>query len=132
MYLRYYALLCSFLAFHCGQGTSLTREEMAKLDPGLQQLFAQPLPVPPGRGSSTDSGQPADASYDISVRANGVKEYGVIIRSSSPQDLRDAGIQVGSVFGDVITARVSVDELRRIVSLSTVRAVEQGKRSEIH
>ncbi|RPH37848.1 hypothetical protein EHM92_01620 [bacterium] len=91
---------------------------MAKLDPGLQQLFA--------------SSPPADASYDVSVRADGVKEYGVIIRSSSPQDLRDAGVQVGSAFGDVITARVSVDELRRVVSLSTVRAVEQGNRSEIH
>ena len=118
MYLRYLALLCSFLVFQCGRGTSLTREEMAKLDPGLQQLLAQ--------------SPPSDASYDVSVRANGVKEYGVIIRSSSQQDLRDAGIQVGSVFGDVITARVSVEELCRIASLPTVRAVEQGKRSEIH
>ena len=118
MSLKYLALLCSFLTFQCGPGTSLTREEMAKLDPGLQQLFAQ--------------SPPTDTSYDVSVRANGVKEYGVIVRSSSPQDLRDAGLQVGSVFGDVITARVSLEELRRIVSLPTVRAVERGTRSEIH
>jgi hypothetical protein len=91
---------------------------MAKLDPALQQLFAQ--------------SPPADAGYDLSVRPNGVKEYGVIIRSNNPQDLREAGIQVGSVFEDVVTARVSVEELRRVVSLPTVRAVEQGHKSEIH
>jgi hypothetical protein len=118
MYRRYVLVLCGLLALQCGHGKSLSREEMAKLDPGLQQLFAaQP---------------PADAPYDVTVRSNGVKEYGVVIRSSSPQALRDAGIQVGSVFGDVVTARVSVDELRHVVSLPSVRAVEQGARSEIH
>jgi hypothetical protein len=111
-------LVCAALALQCGHGNSLSQEEMAKLDPGLRQLYS---PTPPG-----------DASYDVSVRANGVKEYGVIIRSTSPQDLRDAGINPGSIFGDVITARVSLEELRRVVALPTVRAVEQGNRNEIH
>jgi hypothetical protein len=118
MYFKYLAVLCAFHAFECGQGPSLSHEEMAKLDPGLQQLFTQP--------------PPADAGYDVSVRTDGVKEYGVIIRSRNPQDLRDAGIRMGSVFGDVITARVSVEELRRVVALPTVRAVEKGQRSEVH
>ncbi len=112
------SLLCAVIALQCGQANSLSREELAKLDPGLQQLFSQP--------------PPSNSSYDASVRANGVKEYGVIIRSTSPQDLRDAGITLGSIFGEVITARVSVEELRRIVAIPTVRAVEQGPRNEIH
>lgn len=110
-------IVSAALAFQCGHGDSLSREEMGKLDPGLRQLFAQP--------------PPEDASYDVSVRSDGRKEYGVIIRSDRPQDLRDAGIKLGSVFGDVITARVTVDELRRIVSLPGVRSVEQGNRNEI-
>jgi hypothetical protein len=117
MFLRLLGVLCIFCALQCSQETSISREETDKLDPGLRRLFAD-MP-------------PADASYDVSLRPNGVKEYGVIIHSSSPQDLRDAGITVGSVFGDIVTARVSVDELRRAVSLPTVRAVEQANRSEI-
>lgn len=114
MYLRSIVLLCAFVAWQCGQGPRLSQEEMAKLDPGLRQLFAQSAP--------------GDSSYDVSVRPGGVKEYGVIIRSDSPQDLRDAGINVGSVFGDIITARVSVEELRRVVSLPAVRSVQQANK----
>jgi hypothetical protein len=110
--------LCALLAFQCGAGDSLSREDMAKLDPGLQQLVTERSPT--------------DAGYDITVRGDGVKEYGVIIRSDRPEDLRDAGIRVGSVFGDVITARVSVEELRRIVTLPSVRAIEQGSTIKIH
>lgn len=114
---RLCVLVCAFVLLHCGHGAPLSQDEMNKLDPGLRQLLTQP--------------GPSDASYDVSVRADGVKEYGVIIRSSSAQDLRDAGIQVGSIVGDIITARVSVEELRRIVSMPGVRAVEQANRSEV-
>ncbi len=117
MYFRWAIYLCGLLAIQCGQGTSLSRDEMAKLDPGLRQLFGQP---PPG-----------DANYDVSLRPDGVKEYGVVIRSDNPQELRDMGIKVGSVVGDIITARVSVEEMHRIVALPAIRSVEQGNRSEI-
>lgn len=111
-------VLCSMVALQCGGGRSLSQEEMAKLDPHLQRLLTET--------------SPSDTDYDVSVRGDGVKEYGVIVRSDRPQELRDAGIKVGSVFGDVVTARVSLDELRQIVGLASVRAVEQGSRNQVH
>jgi hypothetical protein len=131
VFTRSLAILCTLLALECGQDSPLTREEMNKLDPGLRQLFVRPSPASSGQDSSAEHAEPSDAGYDVTVRADGTKEYGVIIHSSSPQDLRDAGIHVGSVFGEIVTARVSVQELRRILPLPTVRSVEQGNRTEI-
>jgi len=74
---------------------------------------------------------PADR-YDMTRRPDGTREYGIIIRTTSVDSLRAAGIRIQSVFGDVITARVSVDELRTIVRLPSVRAVQSGGKNTLH
>jgi hypothetical protein len=70
--------------------------------------------------------------YDVTVRHDGTREYGIIVRTTSVDSLRAAGIRIQSVFGDVVTARVTVDELLDIARLPSVRAVQNGARSTLH
>jgi len=66
------------------------------------------------------------ACCDMSVRSDGTRVYGVIIRASNPDELRNAAIPLTSVTGDVITARLSLEELRKLIRLPSVRWVETG------
>lgn len=63
------------------------------------------------------------------IRPDGSKEYGVIVRTNNVDELTKAGFQPNSVFGDVVTVRVTVEELRRLVKLSSVRFVEAGSKN---
>jgi hypothetical protein len=99
----------------CGETARLTDNEKAKLDPDLQALFETP--------------EPSDDRYEVSVRPDGSREYALVVRTSDPAELRAAGIAVGSVFGDVVTVRVTKAELRRILSLHSVRAVQNSTKS---
>ena len=103
------------LLLSCSSSSNLSDLERSKLDPPLLILV--------------ESGTALESSFDSGVRSDGEKEYGVIIRSSNVEELKSAGIRIGSVFGDVITARVTVNELRKIVSLSSVRAVTAGSKN---
>ena len=111
-------LLLAFLMLSCGGPMALTEAERAKLDPGLQSLLAE------GTGPET--------RYDVTVRSDGTREYGVIVRTTDAEQLRAAGIRVQSVFGDVVTVRVSVDELRNVARLPAVRAVQNSGKDTLH
>lgn len=68
----------------------LTDEERSKLDPPLLRLLEK---------------QPINESdYDIHIRPDGTKVYGVIIRGTNPEHVSQLGIQLNSVFGNVIFA----------------------------
>lgn len=111
-------LLSIFLVAGCTSTKIPTHDEMGKLDPQLKQLFTGDKPV--------------ESDYTISYREDGSKEYGVIIRSSNVSEIRAAGIPVGSVFGDVITARLTLVELRRVLALPSVRAVQNSSKDKLH
>jgi len=111
-------MLLAFLMLSCGGPMALTEAERAKLDPGLQSLLAE--------GTGTESG------YDVTVRSDGTREYGVIVRTTDAEQLRAAGIRVQSVFGDVVTVRVTVDELRNVARLPAVRAVQNSGKDTLH
>jgi len=98
----------------CTPALQLTDQERLKLDQQLQSLFEK---------------NPQETFLDVSRRSNGEKEYGVIIRASNAEEIRAQGVQVGSVYGDVITARITVGELRKILSLQSVRAVQNGSKN---
>jgi hypothetical protein len=116
--LRYPAILLLVFATSCCGSRELSSAEKAKLTPGLQALLTeQSLP---------------DELYDVTVGADGTKEYGVIIRSNSPDEIRAQGIKVQSAFGDVVTARVSKDQLRTLLSLPSVRSVDEGGKNQLH
>jgi hypothetical protein len=110
-------ILLLFVASCCGS-RELSSLERAKLTPGLLALL-------------TEESAPDDL-YDVSTGSDGTKEYGVIIRSTNPGELRAQGIKVQSVIGDVITARVSKEQLRSLLSLPSVRSVDQGSMNQLH
>jgi len=102
----------------CSGTTELTEVERQKLDPPLLMLL---------RGEAV-----AESDFDASLRKDGTREYAVIIRSKNADEVKSAGIKVGSVFSDVITARVTIAELRKILSLSSVRAVQTSSKNYPH
>jgi len=118
MPIKFAVLLIAILALTCGGPKELSDEERAKLDPRLIELL--------------NSSSVSDAAYDVSMRPDGQKEYGVIIRTNNTDALRTIGIQVQSVFGDVVTARLTTDELRKVVALQSVRAVQNSGRNIPH
>ena len=103
-------------AMGCVSSTTLSESERQKLDPQLTMLV---------RGDAA-----SDAGYDVGLRADGSKEYGVIIRSTNAAEIRNAGIQVGSAFSDVVTARVTIAELRKILTLPSVRSVQASSKNQ--
>ena len=102
----------------CSGTTELTEVERQKLDPPLLMLLL---------GEAV-----AESDLDASLRKDGTREYAVIIRSKNADEVKSAGIKVGSVFSDVITARVTIAELRKILSLSSVRAVQTSSKNYPH
>jgi hypothetical protein len=65
------------------------------------------------------------------TRADGSKEYAVIVRTDHPEELTTLGMIISSKFGDVLVVRATRDELRMIVSLPSVRSVQAGSRRTI-
>jgi hypothetical protein len=96
----------------CSADPVLSAEDQAKLDPMLQELVS-------GRDI-------AERRYDISLRPDGTKEYGVIVQTSAPDDVRALGISIGSVFGEIVTVRVNTAELKLLAALKSVRSIQNS------
>jgi hypothetical protein len=110
-------VLSSVLIMHCSSTKSLSEAEKAKLDPPLLHLL---------------TGKPVEENrLDILTRSDGTKEYAVIVQSVHPEDIQSLGITVSSVFGDVIVVHITLEELKNVVSLPTVKAVRTGSRKTI-
>jgi len=82
---------------------------MQKLDPALQRLV---------RGESRGMDRYSTFERDE------VTVYSVILRSNNPEALRKADLPLNSVQGDVITARLSIAQLRTAARLDAVRRIE--------
>ncbi len=110
-------IFLAFIGLHCASQEGLTASERAKLDPPLIQLL---------------SGRPGESRLpDVSTRPDGTTEYGVIIRSDRPDDIRNLGITITSVFGDVIVARLTMAELHEVAALSSVRSIGTGSKNTV-
>lgn len=109
-----FSAVCMLLV-SCAVTNRLSDAERAKLDPPLQRLLTQERVV--------------ESDYDTTVRADGSREYGLSVRTSNADEIRKAGIRVSSVFGDVVTVRVTLEELRKLVGLSSVRSVQSGSKN---
>ena len=116
--MRMVILAFCLFAFSCSGSMPLSEAERSRLDPPLAKLLLDERVL--------------DADYDVGLRPDGSKEYGVIIRSHNVEDLRSAGIRVGSVFGDVITARVTIPELRKMLRITSVRSIQAGSKNYPH
>lgn len=112
------AMLLLIIGTGCRSAMEVTEEERSKLDPKLLMLF-------------TEERSP-DSRLLTTKAPDGTILYSVIVRSESPDDIRALGVMVGSVMGDVITVRVSKDELRKLVSLKSVRQIEASVHDSLH
>jgi hypothetical protein len=112
-----FKLLPVLAVFIAGCGSSiheLTSIEQIKLDPPLQRLIL---------GSGID---PAD--YDIIRGPDGEPRYGVLVRTSDPDEIKKAGYDITSEFNGVLVVRVTVPELRTLAADSSVQAISAGAR----
>jgi hypothetical protein len=109
--------LLMLLSLHCSSTKSLSDAEKGKLDPPLIRLFT---------GEQVDKNLVGET-----LRPDGAKEYAVIVRSEHSEDIKALGVAVSSVFGDVIVVHATIEELRKIASLPTVRALEAGSKKTI-
>jgi hypothetical protein len=107
--------ICCIVLSSCSGPMRLTDTERSKLDPSLAKLV---------QGESVN-----ESDYDANLRSDGAKEYSVIIRSNNVDDLKSAGIRVGSTVNDIITARVTIQELRKILGINSVRVVQNSAKS---
>ncbi len=96
----------------CAGPGPLTHAERDKLDPLLQSLL--------------DDDSPSRIGIDVSYRPDGTAAYAVIVRSQKPDDIRALGITIASVFGDILTVRVSKEELITLARLTSVRAIQSS------
>jgi len=109
-------LASSLLLSGCSTQTRLTDQEMAKIQPQLQRLLA--------------GERVADLEELSSLRTDGSREYPLIVRMTNAQELDSIGVTPGSRFGEIVTVRVTTDEIRRIARLPSVTSIEAGARSE--
>ncbi len=118
MMIRSTVLLAALLFASCAAREDLTPGQLAKIDPKLRVLLEQNN-VP-------------DASYEITFRPDGSREYSVIVYGSNPDTLRTLGIPLQTVLGEMMTARVTVAELRILAVQPSVRSVLNAARAFPH
>jgi len=115
MMMRRILPLLSLLLFSCAGANRLSDLERSKLDPAVQRLLTQERMV--------------ETDYDMTIRPDGSKEYGLIVRTKNVDELRKAGIRVSSVFGEVAAVRATLEELTRLVDLPSVRSVQNSSKN---
>ncbi|MFN3385350.1 MAG: hypothetical protein ACK42Y_02045 [Candidatus Thermochlorobacter sp.] len=112
-------LLLLMILAACQSSLELTDAEKAKFDPRL-------LPLISGRADIVES------DYDVSTNKEGKKIYGIIVRGSSADDIRKLGIAVNSALGEIITTRCTIEEMKKIAKLPSVKAIEAPQRAELY
>jgi hypothetical protein len=108
-------ILAVLLAGCAATGPQLTPLELEKLDPALQRLVL-----------GTRASQ---AEYDITPGSAGEEKFGVLVRSDNIDDVRNGGYTVTSAFGGVAVVRVTIAQLRSLVTLPSVKNVTNGSKN---
>lgn len=109
-------ILAVLIAGCAATGPQLTPLELEKLDPALQRLVL---------------GTPASqAEYDITPGSAGEEKFGVLVRTDNIDDVRNAGYTVTSAFGGVAVVRVTIAQLRSLVTLPSVKNVTNGSKNQ--
>lgn len=96
----------------------LSSTEKKRLGPTLQRLL---------RGDSL-----AMERVDPVSTKEGAPVYEVTIRTENPDALREAGLPLTSVQGTLVTARLTLDQLRSAASTTGVRTIRAAKQLEPH
>lgn len=99
---------------------SMSKHELAKLDPRFYAVIARESPV------LRKAAMPLPALL-IGVNEDGTQIYGAIIYTTDPDAIRSEGIQVNSVLPGFVTSRVTSSELIRLLKLDQVDYVDSVK-----
>lgn len=108
-------LLSAFIfLMACASGrVSLKPYEKEKLDPALQNLVI-------------NKGKVDSSIYNKSTNREGETVFDVIIRSDDPEAVRKAGIPVQSVVRNIITAQLTVEQIRQAAALDAVTSIQNA------
>jgi len=95
-----------------------------KLDPALRLLL-------------TDGPDNPFYSYESRQREGGDREYGVLIRTTAPDSLAEAGISLGPIPDEpgpvaIVTARLTTEEIRRAAALDIVESISNSSEVRLH
>jgi len=93
-----------------GTPASFTEAQWRKLDHALQLLFRQ------GPGNPF-------FSYQVREREAGQKTYGVLLRTSDPKALSETDLPLGTPSSKIVTARLTLEEIRRATQLEAVVSI---------
>ncbi|MCS7012622.1 MAG: hypothetical protein RMI34_05660 [Chloroherpetonaceae bacterium] len=118
-YLAQTSCLLLFVLAACQSSHELTDAERAKFDARLQALIS-------GRTDIVES------DYDVTVAKDGKKLYGIVVRGSSADEIRKLGIAVNSALGEIMTVRCTVEEMKKIAKLPSVKAIEAPPKAELY
>ena len=98
----------------CSSSSNLSADQMAKLDAPLQGLV---------RGD----GQLSHLLTEVQS-ADGEARYAVILRVTDAAAVQSSGLPIGSTAGMIMTARLTVSEIRRAAGMAAIVAVETPER----
>ena len=104
-------LILTALFQSCSSSGKLTEEERRKLAPRLHFLFDEDRP-----GALGD--------IDVTTQPDGKVLAGVIIHCSQPEDLRFLGDKVRTTVGQLVTAKLGKQDLKRVLQIASVKYVE--------
>ena len=93
-----------------GAPAALTEAQWQKLDHALQLLFRE------GPGNPF-------FSYQVHEREGGETTYGVLLRTSDPKALAEADLPLGTPSSKIVTARLTLEEIRRATQLEAVVSI---------
>lgn len=116
--MRLVTLLTVLLAGCASSSPELSMLEKQKLNPALQRLVLNEVVNP--------------WDYDIRLGPSGESLYGVTVRTDNVEEIRSAGFTVTSAFADVAVVRLTVEQLRSLVQLPSVRSVASGVRNRLN
>lgn len=98
----------------CSSSSNLSAEQMAKLDAPLQRLVS-------------GSGQLSHLLTEVQS-PDGEARYAVILRVTDAAAVKSSGLPIASTAGTIMTARLTVSEIRRAAGMAAIVAVETPER----
>jgi hypothetical protein len=97
-----------------GRAGGLTEAEMSKLGATLQRIVR---------------GEEGGEEEKAGTTADGRAVYPVIVRAADPEAVRASALPVGSWSGDVATARLTVEQIRRAARMQAVASIRLSGRA---
>ena len=96
----------------------MSKKDNDKLDPVLRHLIA---------GEEINKNK-----YSIDDDGEGNERYGVLIETSNVEEIRESGIQLNSIQGSMVTAKLTLEEIIKLMKLSTISSIKIANKNEIH